>query len=107
MLGQAQGLNKNLSDLTSIMRSSFSSMTTHQGTFTSAVAATTVVTDANVKATSFIALTPLDATAAALMAGAHSLYISARTAGTSFTVATADAGSATAGSFQYLIVNAG
>jgi hypothetical protein len=108
ILGQMQGANANLAQLVEAMRSSFSAMTASQGTFTCAAAATTTVTDAKVKATSFIALMPLNAPAATLMAGSHSLYISARTAGASFTVATADAGSA-AGTeaFGYLIANVG
>lgn len=74
------------------------------GTFTLAAAATTVVADTNATASSVIVITPTNATGAALMAGAKSLYISARSAGVSFTVATADA-SAAAGveTFNYIM----
>jgi len=65
-----------------------------QGTFTLGAAATTVVTNYNVGIASKIHLTPTNAAAATLMGSAKSLYISARTAETSFTVATADAGNA-------------
>jgi hypothetical protein len=108
MLGQAQGLNKNVSDLVSIMRSAFSPMNVHQGQFICSAAATTTVADTNVKATSFITLAPQNAAGASLMAGSHSLYVSAKAAGTSFTAATADGGAA-AGSeiVSYLIINAG
>lgn len=108
MLGQAQGVTKNLAELVNVMRSAFSPMNVHQGQFTCAAAATTTVSDANVKAGSFIALMPTNAAAATLMAGSHSLYISVRNEGASFVVSTADAGSA-AGSeiISYIVVNAG
>lgn len=74
------------------------------GSFTLAAAATTTVTDTNVTANSVVLPFPTNASAATLMAGASSLYVSAKTAGTSFTVATADGGNA-AGTetFEYLI----
>lgn len=108
MLGQAAGHNRNFAELISVMRSSFSAMNVHQGQFTCGAAATTTVADTNVKATSFIALTPLNAAAGTLQAGATHLYVSARTAGASFAVTTASAGAA-AGTenFQYLVINAG
>lgn len=76
------------------------------GSFTMAAAATKVVTDTNVTATSIIILMPTNAAAGTLQQSTETLYISAKTAGASFTVATADAGSA-AGSeaFDYLIYN--
>lgn len=70
------------------------------GQFTCGAAATTVVNDANVTASSHIDLTPLNAAAANMVAGATSPYISARTAGVSFTVATASGGAA-AGTEQF------
>ena len=75
------------------------------GTFTLSAAASTVVPNTSVTSTSIISLTPLNATAATLMAGANSLYVSARTSGASFTLSTA-AGGAAAGTeqFQYLLV---
>lgn len=76
------------------------------GTFTLAAAATTTVPQTATTSTSFIQLTPLNASAATLMGSAKALYISARTQGSGFTVATANAAAA-AGTeqFQYTLVN--
>lgn len=76
------------------------------GSFTLGAAATTTVTDPTVSATSMVTVTPSNAAAGTLMSGTKALYVSARTAGTSFTVATAD-GTAAAGTetFLYSIVN--
>jgi hypothetical protein len=76
------------------------------GTFTCANAATTTVLQPLVAANSFILLMPTNAAAGTLMAGATSLYLSARTANTSFAVSTANAGAA-AGTetFLYVLVN--
>jgi hypothetical protein len=75
------------------------------GSFTCAAAATTTVTQASVTASGRILLTPTNAAAATLMGSVKSLYISARTAGTSFAVTTAS-GAAAAGTetFEYVIV---
>lgn len=77
------------------------------GTFTLAAAATTTVSNTAITATSQIVLQPTNAAAGTLMGSAKSLYISARTAGASFTVATAS-GAAAAGTegFEYYVVNA-
>lgn len=64
------------------------------GSFTMAAAATTVVPQTAVQSTSNITLTPTNAAAATLVGSAHSPYISAISPGVSFTVATADGGSA-------------
>lgn len=108
MLGQAQGLNKNFAKLNEIIQAAFSPMSVHTGTFTLAAAATTTVSDSTVKATSIILFMPVTAAAGTVMGSAKSLYVSARTAGTSFVVATAD-GSSPSGTctFAYLIVNTG
>jgi hypothetical protein len=76
------------------------------GTFTLAAAATTVVPQTATESTSLITLTPTNAAAATLMGSAKSLYVSARTQGASFTVATANATSA-AGTetFAYSMLN--
>jgi hypothetical protein len=76
------------------------------GTFTCAAAALTTVSNINIIATSMIMLMPTNAAAATLMGGATSLYVSARTAATSFGVTTANAAAA-AGTetFEYLIIN--
>lgn len=75
------------------------------GTFTCANATSTTVSEPLTAAASFIALMPTNAAAGTLMSGANSLYVSARTADTSFAVSTAGGGSA-AGTetFQYLLV---
>jgi len=77
------------------------------GTFTLAAAATTVVPNTFVKANSVIIPFPTNAAAGTLQGSAKSLYISATTAGVSFTVATASAANA-AGTetFAFLILNA-
>lgn len=64
------------------------------GSFTLGAAALTTVNNANVLAGSRIILTPTNAVAAALMGSAKALYVSARTAGTSFGVTTANAAAA-------------
>jgi hypothetical protein len=74
------------------------------GTFTFGAAATTVVAQTAVEANSFITLTALNAAAATLVGSAKSPYISAKSPGVSFTVATAS-GIAAAGTelFGYSI----
>lgn len=76
------------------------------GTFTLGAAATTVVPQTATQSASQITLTPLNAAAATLMGSNKALYISARTQGASFTVATAS-GVAAAGTeqFQYTMLN--
>lgn len=75
------------------------------GSVTLGAAATTVVTAPQITATSKITLTPTNAAAATLVGSAKSPYISARSVGVSFTIATAS-GAAAAGTetFDYLIV---
>lgn len=76
------------------------------GTFTLGAAATTVVSNTSVTGSSIIQIFPTNAAAATLMSGASSLYISARTASTSFTVATADGASASGTeTFNYILLN--
>ena len=76
------------------------------GSFTCDAAATTTVTEPSVQTNSRIILIPTNAAAGTLMGSNESLYISARTAATSFQVATA-AGTAAAGTetFEYVIIN--
>ena len=106
-VNQLRGINQNLAELTSQFGAMFA-LNAFSGTFTAANAATTTVTDANVTATSAIFIFPTNAAGGTLMGSAKSFYLSARTAGTSFTVTTADANSA-AGTetFVYIIVNVG
>jgi hypothetical protein len=76
------------------------------GTFTMTATATRVVSDVNVAADSFIDLMPTNATAGTLMGGTRSLYVSSRSAGVSFTVATASAvAAAGTETFAYRITN--
>lgn len=104
---QLAGVNGNLSELVDRFATAFP-MGAVQGTFTCANAASTTITDTNTKAASSIFIFPTNAAAATLMAGSSSLYLSARTASTSFALSTADAGSA-AGTetFLYILVNLG
>ena len=77
------------------------------GTFTLTAAVTTTVTDKRVTANSVILLTPTNAAAATLMGSAKALYLSARTAQTSFAVSTANAvAAAGTETFQYAIFEA-
>lgn len=76
------------------------------GTFTFTAAATAVVSNTQVQANSLIYLMPTNASAGTLVGSAKSPYISARTVGVSFTVATANAAAAAGGeAFSYLIAN--
>lgn len=76
------------------------------GSFTMDAAATKAVSDTKVTANSRIILQATNSHAADLQAGAKALYISVKTAGTSFTVATQD-GNAAVGdeTFDYIIYN--
>jgi hypothetical protein len=75
------------------------------GTFTMGAAATTVVANVGIQANSQIILIPTNAAAGTLIGSTKSPYVSARSVGTSFTVATASAASA-AGTetFFYIVV---
>lgn len=109
-------LNKNISQLILGMQSNTNSIVSAiggvtlkaSGTFTCAAAATTTVTQTATQANSIILLMPTNAAAATLISGAQSLYVSARTANTSFAVTTAS-GVAAAGTetFAYALFNPG
>ena len=75
------------------------------GTFTLGAAATTVVSETTTQANSVVLPFPTNASAGTLQGSNKSLYVSARTANTSFTVATAS-GAAAAGTetFAYVIL---
>ena len=94
--------NQNFSQLLQLLGALFPRTT---GTFTLAAAATTTVTQPEVQSNSIIVPLPTNSAAATLMGSNKSLYVSAKTAGTSFTVATAS-GVAAAGTeqFQYYII---
>ena len=76
------------------------------GTFTMPAAATTTVTDGNVKATSYVAVFPLNAAAGTLQGSSKCLYTAASATGGSFVASTASGGNA-AGTeqFFYLVLN--
>lgn len=76
------------------------------GTFTLSAAATTTVLQPLTKANSIIVPVPTNAAAGTLMGGTKSLFVSARTADTSFAVRTASAvAAAGTETFLYLMVN--
>lgn len=76
------------------------------GSFTLAAASTLVVPQPLVTASSFLFLQPTNAAAATLQGSNEHLYISARSAGVSFTVATGAGTAATGGeTFNYLLIN--
>lgn len=64
------------------------------GSFTLAAAASTVVTQPAIKANSFVVWVPTNAAAGTLLGSAKNLYLSALTAGASFTVTTASGANA-------------
>lgn len=107
MLAQVNGVNANLAKLASVMQTRFA-LAAFTGSFTLAAVASQVVTDANAKAGSIIYLTAANAAAAAMQATAKNPWVSAISAGASFTVATADGTAATGGQiFSYVILNVG
>lgn len=74
------------------------------GTFTMTATATLVVPEPAVRSNSDIQISATNASAGALMGSNKSLYISAKTAGVSFTVTTASGVAAAGGeTFSYLV----
>lgn len=107
MLAQANGLNANLAKLASIMQTRFA-LSAFTGSFTLGAVASQVVADTNVKANSIIWLVPANASAASMQATAKNPWVSAKSAGANFTVATADGTAATGGQiFNYVLLNVG
>lgn len=86
---QLLGLNRNISLLIQAFQGRIIS-----GSFTFAAAATTTVPQPAVQSNSVISLTPTNAAAGTLVGSAKAPYISAKSPGVGFTVATASAGSA-------------
>lgn len=76
------------------------------GTFTLAAAATTTVSQPEITASSIVVWIPTNAASATLLGSGGNLYLSALTAGASFTVATAS-GAAAAGTetLSYFVIN--
>lgn len=86
---------KGINNLVLALQSTFPRVTTLTiGSFTMPAATSSVIANPLVAANSLVVLMPTNAAAGTLMAGANSLYISARTANVSFTVATAGGGAA-------------
>lgn len=98
-----QNVVASVNALTAAFEAAFPRIT---GTFTFGAAATVVVPQTAVAAGSIILLFANNASAGTLVGSVKSPYISARTVGASFTVATANAAAA-AGTetFQYILVN--
>ncbi len=94
---------KNIGSLIGVLQTTLPRVT---GTFTMGAAATTVVTEPAVRSNSIITLTPTNASAATLFGSVKSPYVSVKTVGVSFTVATASGGAA-AGTetFSYQLQN--
>jgi hypothetical protein len=107
MLLHAQGLNQNMGKLVETFQTRFALSST-TGTFNLAAAASTTVNDTNIKGNSLVIPLPNTAAAALIMGSSKSLYVSAKVAGTSFTVTTADGTAATGGqSFSYILLSVG
>lgn len=102
--GNGRNLNSVLALLIEALQSLF--LTRSTGSFTLGAAATTVVPNTQVTATSLPILIETNAAAGTLQGSNKHLYISARNPGVSFTVATASAAAA-AGTetFSYILVN--
>lgn len=107
LVGQAQGVNKNLAAMVQVLTAAFP-LHSHTGAFTLSAAASKTVADTTIQTNSIICLMPVNASAATLISGSSSLYISARVKGTSFTVSTANGGNA-AGTeqFEYIAISTG
>lgn len=105
MITVGRAIVQNLSLLNATL-GTYLGITGAAGSVTLGAAATTVVTQSVTKATSRIVLMPTNAAAADLVNSAASPYITSKTNGTSFTIATAD-GNAAAGTetFDYILVN--
>lgn len=102
MLKAMQALSTAIDAQTTAIENTFPRTT---GTLTLAAAATTVVSELAVTASSRVFLFPNNSSAGTLVGSSKSPYISARSAGVSFTVATADATAAAGGEvFQYVLI---
>jgi hypothetical protein len=107
MLAQVSGHNMNMSQLIKVMTNRFA-LSAFSGTFNMTATATITVTDANIKAASFVVFLPTNASAAQLQGSAKQLYVSSKAAGVSFVASTGNAvAAAGTETFAYLIVNVG
>jgi hypothetical protein len=102
-LGQLQGITKNLAALVQAMNKAFVGQAS-VGVFTMAAAATKTVTDANVKASSYVVVFPLNAAAGTLQGASTCLYTVAGAG--SFAAKTASGGNAAGTELVgYLVLN--
>ena len=107
MLAQVAGHNANMAQLTKVFTTRFA-LSSFTGTFNMTATATFTVTDANIKAGSFVIFIPTNATAAQLQGSAKQLYVSTKSAGTNFVASTGNAvAAAGTETFAYIIVNVG
>jgi hypothetical protein len=107
MLAQVSGHNMNMAELIKVLTNRFA-LSCFSGTFNMTATATFTVTDANIKANSFVIFLPTNATAAQLQGSAKQLYVSSKAADVSFVAATGNATVAVGTeTFAYLIVNVG
>jgi hypothetical protein len=74
------------------------------GSFSMSAGATHTIADSRVTATSFISLSPANAAAATLQAGASGLYVTNKAAGTGFDVHTASGSAAGTETFDYWVI---
>lgn len=103
IVSQQKALVQTLGQLVETLQALFPRAT---GTFTMTAAASITVADTAVAGTSFITWTPTNAGAGTLEGSVEKLYLSARSAGTSFTLTTAAGTAATGGeTYQYAIFN--
>jgi hypothetical protein len=98
---QLQSLALNIGQLVTVTQNVFPRTI---GSFTLANATVTVVTQPAVKANSVVELMPTNATAA-LTQRTQGLFVSAYTAGTSFSLSTQSGSATGAETFQYIVVN--
>lgn len=107
MLSQAGGINENLAKIAATLQNRFA-LSAFTGSFVLTATPALNVADTNVKAASVVLLQAMNAAAGTLMGSTRALYISARSAGASFQVATASGAAAAGGeAFAYVIVNTG
>ena len=100
LVTQLLGLNRNISALVQAYKGRISF-----GTVTLAAAATTVVPQTAVQSNSKISLTPTNAAAGTLVGSAKSPYISVKSPGVGFTIATANATNAVGTeTFDYTVI---
>ncbi len=102
----AQGIVRNLGLLVTAMQNLAGNFTlAASGSFTLAATAANVVPQTAVQTGSIVTLTPTNAAAATLQSGVNAIYVSAKSAGVSFTVTSAVGTPVGTELFSYVIVN--